>query len=83
MVYGAFFVGAYSTAFLGWRAATTMRTSLGLDALEHALRTRQREHRASLASLVHHRRGLAIYVDLLLPSRSPGRFKLLRVNCCW
>jgi putative transposase len=54
MVYVAFVIDAYSRRILGWRAATTMRTSLVLDALEHALWTRQRERRGSLAGLVHH-----------------------------
>jgi putative transposase len=53
-VYVAFVIDAYSRRILGWRAATTMRTSLVLDALEHALWTRQREDRGSLAGLVHH-----------------------------
>jgi putative transposase len=34
MVYVAFVVDAYSRRILGWRAATTMRTELVLDALE-------------------------------------------------
>ncbi len=54
MVYVAFVIDAYSRRILGWRAATSMRTSLVLDALEHALWTRQRERRGSLAGLVHH-----------------------------
>ena len=53
-VYVAFVIDAYSRRILGWRAATSMRTALVLDALEHALWTRQREHRGSLAGLIHH-----------------------------
>jgi putative transposase len=34
MVYVAFVIDAYSRRILGWRAATSMRTSLVLDALE-------------------------------------------------
>jgi putative transposase len=37
MVYVAFVLGAYSRRILGWRAATSMRTALVLDALEHAV----------------------------------------------
>ncbi len=33
----AFVIDAYSRRILGWRAATTMRTVLVLDALEQAL----------------------------------------------
>ena len=54
MVYVAFVIDAYSRRILGWRAATTMRTPPVLDALEHALWTRQHERRGSLAGLVHH-----------------------------
>jgi putative transposase len=54
MVYIAFVIDAYSRQILGWRAATTMRTALVLDALEQAIWTRQRGGSASLAGLVHH-----------------------------
>ena len=40
MVYVAFVFDAYSRRILGWRA-TTMRTSLVLDALEHAVWVRE------------------------------------------
>jgi len=54
MVYVAFVIDAYSRRILGWRAATSMRTSLVLDALEQALWARRRDGRGSLAGLVHH-----------------------------
>jgi putative transposase len=54
MVYVAFVIDAYSRRILGWRAATTMRTSLVLDALEQALWTRRRDGQDDLAGLVHH-----------------------------
>ena len=54
MVYVAFVIDAYSRQILGWRAATTMRTSLVLDALEQALWARRRDGRDSLAGLIHH-----------------------------
>jgi len=54
MVYVAFVIDAYSRRILGWRAATTMRTSLVLDTLEHALWARRREGRGGLAGLIHH-----------------------------
>src|SRR5918993_3178890 len=40
MVYVAFVIDAYSRRLLGWRAATSMRTALVLDALEQAVLTR-------------------------------------------
>jgi putative transposase len=40
MVYVAFVIDAYSRRILGWRVATSMRTELVLDALEHAVWTR-------------------------------------------
>ena len=54
MVYVAFVLDAYSRRILGWRAATSMRTSLVLDALEQALWARSRDGHSSLAGLVHH-----------------------------
>jgi putative transposase len=39
MVYVAFVIDAYSRRILGWRAATSMKTALVLDALEQALWT--------------------------------------------
>ena len=52
MVYVAFVIDAYSRRILGWRAATSMKTALVLDALEHALWARRREHRGGLAGLI-------------------------------
>ena len=49
----AFVIDAYSRRILGWRAVTSMRTVLVLDALERALWTRRRDGR-DLAGLVHH-----------------------------
>jgi putative transposase len=69
MVYVAFVIDAYSRRILGWRAATTMRTSLVLDALEHALWTRQREHRGGLAGLVHHTDAGSQYTSIAFTER--------------
>ena len=52
MVYVAFVIDAYSRRILGWRAASTMRTALVLDALEQALWTRRRHGNGDLARLV-------------------------------
>ena len=47
MVYVAFVIDAYSRRILGWRAATSMKTALVLDALEQALWTRRRDGAAT------------------------------------
>jgi len=62
MVYVAFVIDAYSRRILGWRAATSMRTALVLDALEQALWARRRDGQGSLADLVHHTDAGAIYI---------------------
>jgi putative transposase len=49
--YTAFIIDAYSRCIVGWRVATTLRTSLALDALEMAIWSRQD---AGLSELVHH-----------------------------
>jgi transposase InsO family protein len=50
-VYVAFVIDAYSRFIVGWRASTSLRTDLVLDALEMALWARRR---SSLGGLVHH-----------------------------
>jgi putative transposase len=54
MVYVAFVIDAYARRILGWRAATTMRTELVLDAIEQAIWARQREGVTDLSGLTHH-----------------------------
>ena len=54
MVYVAFVIDAYSRRILGWRAATSMRTALVLDALEQAVWTRTRDGAADLSGLICH-----------------------------
>ncbi|WP_373279269.1 IS3 family transposase [Skermania piniformis] len=53
-VYVAFVIDAYARRIIGWRTATTMSTSLVLDAVEHAIWTRNREGRYRMDSVVHH-----------------------------
>jgi putative transposase len=53
-VYDAFVLDAHSRRILGWRAATSMRTDLVLDALEQAIWTRTREGVDDLCGLVCH-----------------------------
>jgi putative transposase len=54
MVYVAFVIDAYARRILGWRAATTMRSELVLDALEQAVWTRQRDGVDDLSGLICH-----------------------------
>jgi putative transposase len=42
-VYVAFVIDAYSRRIIGWRTATAMTTVPVLDAIDHAIWTRQRE----------------------------------------
>jgi putative transposase len=69
MVYVAFVIDAYSRQILGWRAATTMRTALVLDALEQALWARRRQGRGSLAGLVHHHDAGSQYTSIAFTER--------------
>jgi putative transposase len=69
MVYVAFVIDAYSRRILGWRAATTMRASLVLDTLEHALWTRRREGRGNLAGLIHHHDAGSQYTSIAFTER--------------
>jgi putative transposase len=69
MVYVAFVIDAYSRRILGWRAATSMRTSLVLDALEQALWTRRRDGNRDLAGLVHHTDAGSQYTSIAFTER--------------
>ena len=53
-VYVAFVVDAYARRILGWRTATTMTTTIVLDALDQAIWTRNRAGTVDLSQLVHH-----------------------------
>ena len=52
--YVAFVVDAYARRILGWRVASTMATSMVLDAIEQAIWTRQQEGILDLKDVVHH-----------------------------
>jgi putative transposase len=57
MVFTAFVSDVFSRRIVGWRTATSMPTSLPLDALEMALWTRQRQGHSDegrLDGLIHH-----------------------------
>jgi putative transposase len=72
-VYVAFVIDAYARRIVGWRTATTMNTRLVLDAIEHAIWTRQREGITNLYGLIHHndRRSQSVHLDRL--HRTPPR----------
>lgn len=53
-VYVAFVIDAYARRIVGWRSATAMTTQLVLDAIEHAIWTRNREGVQDLSGLIHH-----------------------------
>ena len=69
MTYVAFVIDAYSRRILGWRAATSMKTALVLDALEQAIWTRQQNGKASLAGLVHHTDAGSQYTSIAFTGR--------------
>jgi putative transposase len=52
VAYVAFVVDAYARRILGWRVATTMTTAMVLDAIEHAIWTRQQEGHRTCAPRV-------------------------------
>jgi putative transposase len=54
MVYVAFVVDAFARRVIGWRVASSMKTALVLDALEHAIFTRNQEGTTDLSGLVSH-----------------------------
>jgi len=63
-VYVAFVIDAFSRRIVGWRAHTTMRTDLVLDALEQALHDRETDGR-----LVHHSDRGSQYVGMRYTER--------------
>ncbi|MGL5850616.1 MAG: IS3 family transposase [Phycicoccus sp.] len=56
-VYVAFVIDAYARRIIGWRCGTSMTTQLVLDALEHAVWTRQRKGRTLNSVVAHTDRG--------------------------
>ena len=69
MVYLAFVIDAYSRRILGWRAATSMRTALVLDALEQAVWTRTRDGAADLGGLICHHDAGSQYTSIAYTER--------------
>ena len=69
MVYVAFVIDAYARRILGWRACTSMRTQLVLDAIEQAIWTRQREGVTDLTGLTHHHDNGSQYTSIAFTER--------------
>lgn len=69
MVYVAFVVDAFARRVIGWRAATSMKTELVLDALEHAIFTRSQEGVTDLSGLVSHSDAGSQYVSIAFTQR--------------
>jgi putative transposase len=68
-VYVAFVIDAWSRRILGWRAATSMKTALVLDALEMAIWTRTRCGVTDLTGLVHHNDAGSQYTSIAFTER--------------
>lgn len=76
MVYVAFVFDVFSRRIVGWRAATTMTTTLVLDTLEHAIWTRRQAGIEDLTGLIHHTDAGSQYVSFAFtppPRRGRGR----------
>jgi putative transposase len=69
VVYVAFVIDAFSRRIVGWKADTTMRTSLVLDTLEMALWTRDRAGMPISAGLVHHHDNGSQYTSFAFTQR--------------
>jgi len=69
MVYVALVLDAYSRRILGWRAATSMRTALVLDALEQAMWIRQQAGISEFGGLIHHNDAGSQYTSIAFPER--------------
>ena len=69
MVYVAFVIDAYARRILGWRASTSMRTELVLDAIEQAIWTRQRDGVTDLTGLTHHHDNGSQYTSIAFTER--------------
>ncbi len=68
-VYVAFVIDAYARRILGWRTATSMTTSLVLDAVEHAIWTRNRCSTTDLSGLIHHHDAGSQYTSISFTER--------------
>jgi putative transposase len=69
VVYVAFVIDAFSRRIVGWKADTTMKTSLVLDTLEMALWTRDRAGMPISAGLIHHHDAGSQYTSFAFTQR--------------
>ncbi len=69
MVYVAFVIDVYSRRILGWRAASSMKTALVLDALEMAIWARGRHGTTDLSGLIHHHDAGSQYTSIAFTER--------------
>src|SRR5690606_15983178 len=69
VVYVAFVIDAFSRRIVGWKADTTMKTSLVLDTLEMALWSRQRAGIPLAEDLIHHNDAGSQYTSFAFTSR--------------
>jgi putative transposase len=69
VVYVAFVIDAFSRRIVGWKADTSMKTSLVLDTLEMALWSRDRDGITLAAGMVHHTDAGSQYTSFAFTSR--------------
>jgi putative transposase len=69
VVYVAFVIDAFSRRIVGWKADTTMKTSLVLHTLEMALWSRDRQGVPLAAGMVHHNDAGSQYTSFAFTSR--------------
>ncbi len=69
VVYVALVIDAFSRRIVGWKADTTMKTSLVLDSLEMALWSRDRDGVPVAAGMVHHNDAGSQYTSFAFTSR--------------
>ncbi|WP_420831994.1 IS3 family transposase [Nocardia huaxiensis] len=67
-VYVAFVVDAYARRIIGWRTSTSMTTGLVLDAIEHAIWTRNRDG-WDVKDVVHHNDRGSQYTSIAFTER--------------
>jgi putative transposase len=68
-VYVAFVIDVFSRRIVGWKADTTMKTSLVLDTLEMALWVRQRDEIPLVDGMIHHHDAGSQYTSFAFTSR--------------
>jgi len=69
VVYVGFVIDVFSRRIVGWKADTTMKTSLVLDTLEMALWARDHQGQPVAAGLIHHNDAGSQYTSLTFTSR--------------